>query len=372
MKSVEEAMSGSLYRRMGSVWIFCCLVFLLLVGCTSSKKKAEETALAIERMNKEHQQYMQTQPSSQKNKTEGLARELVDGIAARVNNEIILISDVDRFSKLIFKRIRSRPSGDPFRTKMARRKLLERLIEMKLIEQRAKELGIVVKEIEVEAALASIKERAGLTNEEFLAQLAKEGLHYKDYLTKVKRDIEKRRVIEIEVKARIQVHDDACKQYYNQHIEEYTKKARARIQQILLLADRRRLDKKQIEAIEKKMEAIRREILEGADFGEMARQYSEGPNRKDGGDAGYFKKGELMPEIEKASFSLPVAEASPIIQTDIGFLLIRVTEREEGNRIPFEKVKEAIRQDLVKEAYLKRMEEWIEDLKEGAFIDVRL
>lgn len=361
-----------LNQGMGKVWISGSIGLFLIVGCTSSKKRAEETALAIERMKREHQQYMQEQSSVQKDKRQILDRELVDGIAARVNNEIILISDVDRFSKLLVKRMGSPLAINPFKTRAARRQVLERLIEMKLIEQRAKELGIVVKEEDVEDAVEKIKEKTGMTHEDFLAHLAKEGLPYKDYLKKVKTDIQKRRVLEIEVNSRVQVSDGVCKKYYDQHLKEYAKESRARIQQILLLANRARLNKKEMEAIEKKIEAIREKILKGADFGEMAKKYSEGPNGKDGGDIGYFKKGELLPEIEKASFSIPVGQASRIIQTDLGFHLVRVTEREEGQTIPFEKVKDEIHQELWKEAYMKRMQEWIEDLKERAYIDVRI
>lgn len=360
------------YRGIGRVSIVCCLFFFLQGGCTSSKKKAEETASAIERMNRENQQYLQKQSSSQNKGEEKLDRELVDGIAARVNDEIILISDVDQFSKLLSRRMGSSLSRDALRTKMARRQVLERLIEMKLIEQRAKELGIEVEEEDVINTVEQIKEKSGMTHKDFLVQLAKEGLNYKDYLSKVKSDIKRRRLLEIEVKARTQVSDEECKQYYDKHIEEYTTVARARIQQILLQADRKRLDKKEIKEIGKRMKDIRKEVLNGADFGEMAKKYSMGPNSKDGGDVGYFKKGELLPEIERASFSLQVGEISRILQTNIGFHLFRLTEKEDGNRTPFEEVKEEIRQKLVKEAYLKRMEKWIEELKERAFIDMRI
>lgn len=360
------------YRGIGRVWIFCCLFFFLQVGCTTSRQEAEKTARAIEKMNEENQQYLQKRSSSLEKGKETSDRELVDGIAARVNDEIILISDVDQFGKLISKRMGSSFSKETLRTKMARRQVLERLIEMKLIEQRAKELKIEAKEEEVLATVEQLKQQAGLTHEDLLVQIAKEGLKYEDYLSRVKSDIEKRRLLQMEVKARAQVSDEACKLYYDQHLEQYTTIARARIQQILLLANRKRLDEKEIKAIEKRMKAIWIEVLNGADFGEMAKKHSMGPNSKDGGDCGYFKKGELLPEIESAAFSLQVGEISGIIQTHIGFHLIRLMEREDGDRTPFEEVKEEIRQELVKEAYLKRMKEWIDELKERAFIDIRI
>jgi peptidyl-prolyl cis-trans isomerase SurA len=354
------------------VGIGYCIVFFMLVGCTSSKKKAEETALAIEKMNEQHQKYLQKQSSSQEKENKRPNGEVVDGIAARVNDDIILISDVDMFSRRLIKRAGSSLSANSLQTKMARKKVLERLIEMKLIEHRAKELGINIKDDEIQAKIATFKEQAGLTHEAFLAQLAKEGLTYREYIDQLKKEIEKIKVLEIEVKAKAQVSDEACKQFYDQNIEEYTKTARVRIQQILLLAEKRRLDKGEIAAIKKRIKKIRSEVINGADFGEMAKKFSEGPNRERGGDCGFFKKGDLMEEIERACFPLKVGETSPIVQTDIGFHLLRVSERENGNRTPFEAVKEDIRQELMKEAYMMRLKQWIQELKDRAFIDVRI
>ena len=188
----------------------------------------------------------------------------------------------------------------------------------------------------------------------------------------VKNEIEKRKVLEIEVNSKVQVSDEDCRGYYEKHLEQYTTQGRTRFQQILLLIRRSRMDDREIESLRAKILSIREEIINGSDFAEMAKQHSQGPNGKNGGDCGYFRKGELLPEIENVTFSLPIGKMSQVIQTNLGFHLIRVTERDETRAAPFEEVKENIRKQLFEKAYADRMEAWIQELKDRAYIDIRL
>lgn len=76
-----------------------------------------------------------------------------------------------------------------------------------------------------------------------------------------------------------------------------------------------------------KMEEIRKQVLAGADFGDIARTVSECPYAAKNGDLGEVKKGQLMKPLEDAAFALRVDEISPVIQTRHGFHLLKVTSR---------------------------------------------
>ena len=85
------------------------------------------------------------------------------------------------------------------------------------------------------------------------------------------------------------------------------------------------------------------EIKQGKDFAEAAREYSTCPSKEKGGDLGFFGKGKMVPEFEKAAFSLSVGEMSHLVKTSFGWHLIEVTERKEAHIQPLDEVKDQIR-----------------------------
>jgi parvulin-like peptidyl-prolyl isomerase len=110
----------------------------------------------------------------------------------------------------------------------------------------------------------------------------------------------------------------------------------------------------------------------GDDFGELARNFSQGPNSDKGGDCGYFKAGELLEELDRAAFSLPIGEVSPVIKTSVGYHLIKVTERGEGEAKSIDSVRDEIRQILSRELFQTELKKWVDSLKETAYISRRL
>lgn len=74
--------------------------------------------------------------------------------------------------------------------------------------------------------------------------------------------------------------------------------------------------------------AIKAKIDKGESFEAMAKKYSKCPSGQNGGDLGYFGKGEMVPSFEAAAFSLPLGKVSEPVQTQFGWHLIKVTDKE--------------------------------------------
>jgi len=113
-------------------------------------------------------------------------------------------------------------------------------------------------------------------------------------------------------------------------------------------------------------------IKAGEDFGEMALIYSEDVSSKDRGDLGNFKKGELLPALEKEILGLKVGEVSGIVRTDFGFHIICLLDRKGGDPIPFEEVKERIRIDYLDEKFEKALKQFITTIREKSVIEIKL
>lgn len=73
-------------------------------------------------------------------------------------------------------------------------------------------------------------------------------------------------------------------------------------------------------------EKILEELKKGASFAKLAQEYSECPSKKRGGDLGWFGRGKMVPEFEKAAFSLKKGELSDIVKTQFGYHVVKVND----------------------------------------------
>ena len=129
---------------------------------------------------------------------------------------------------------------------------------------------------------------------------------------------------------------------------------------------------KSVREVEKREEifnelcGIREKIINGLDFFEIAKSYSDKPEEEI--DLGYYKRGELMDEFEIITFSMKLGEVSPVFNTAHGFHLAKVTDRKTGLTKSYEDVKSIIKEELILLAQDKKLREYVEELKSSADI----
>jgi len=109
------------------------------------------------------------------------------------------------------------------------------------------------------------------------------------------------------------------------------------------------------------MRGIRQELLAGEDFMKLAEQHRADEQQQI--DLGWFKRGEFMEEFETIAFSMREKEISPVFTTQLGFHICTVLERKVPEPLPFEMVKDAIRQRILEEFKDRKFNEFIEQLK---------
>ncbi|MCM8776606.1 MAG: peptidylprolyl isomerase, partial [Candidatus Omnitrophica bacterium] len=112
-------------------------------------------------------------------------------------------------------------------------------------------------------------------------------------------------------------------------------------------------------------------ILSGEDFGKIAQEISDDSNAEKGGLTGWIERGDMIPDIDREIFKMRPGEISDIIETPLGYHLFRIEEREEGHDRTFEDVKEEIYSILFGIKSRERFGEWLEELKQNAFISIR-
>jgi peptidyl-prolyl cis-trans isomerase C len=118
---------------------------------------------------------------------------------------------------------------------------------------------------------------------------------------------------------------------------------------------------------EDEAKAVIKELGEGKDFAELAKAKSTDPNKSDGGDLGYFKKGMMVPEFETAAFGMNKGDVSKEpVKTQFGFHVIKVEDKRNAPPPEFEQVKDQVKQIVLRDKYM----ELLKTTKSGAKIEI--
>ncbi|MBI5182536.1 MAG: peptidylprolyl isomerase [Nitrospirae bacterium] len=297
---------------------------------------------------------------------EGIAAVTIDKIVAVVNNEVITLSELEDALQIPRKKIIADSSGkeqEQLLNKLTR-DILDKMIEKKLQLQIARQRNITINQKEVDTALEDIKARNALPDDEALKRaLAMENLTLEQYKKELTEQITIMRLVSREIRSNIVISETEIKGYYEENKNEYAVLEEVRLRVILFK------EKDDVE-MNKAMDVLN-QIKNGADFADIARRYSEDPTAKDGGDIGFIKKGQMLPEFEKTALSLKNGEVSDIIKTPSGYYLIKVEDRKEAAHIPFEKVKEDIERKLYEKKGDTLYDEWLKDLRKNAHVEIK-
>jgi peptidyl-prolyl cis-trans isomerase SurA len=297
---------------------------------------------------------------------------IIDRVVAVVNQEVITLSEVEKWVSPLLReisiedRLEKQQKINEFR-----RKVLENLIEEKLIDQEVKKSGIKVSSKDVEAALDEIKQRNATTQEDLEKALANEGLTLEVFKKQIEKRMLRTKLIQWAVKAELKVGEKELKDFYEANIGLYRSNETYRPSHILFVVPRGATPE-EVREIRMKCQKVLDKIKRGENFGEMALLYSGDPSSKDGGDLGYFKKGELLPVFEKEALRLRVGEVSGIIRTDFGFHIIKLLDRKGGGPLPFEEIKEKVKADHYEKEMEKAFRQFLTTLKEKSVIEVKL
>ena len=297
---------------------------------------------------------------------------VINSIAAVVNNEIITLHEVIREAQPTIRDAEKKSDLDDAARSRIRRTVLDRLVEKTLVEQKIKELNIKVSEEEIRQAIEDVKKQNNMPNQEALVSaLASQGLSFDQYRAQLQEQLEKLKLVSQEVRSKIQVGESEMREYYETNKVKYTEEETFRSRHIFF----RTSEKAPAEEIKRTMTTalmVLADAKSGKDFAELAKKYSEDPAaRKDGGDLGQFKKGDMLPELESAIMGMQPGQVSELVYTPAGFHIIKLEERIKGKIKPFESVKTEIEETLYRTRSEERFSLWAKDLRNKASVEVK-
>lgn len=240
--------------------------------------------------------------------------------------------------------------------------ILDGMINEELLYQEAQAQGVSASESEVEEQIQQYKGQYG--DEGFAQALANAGMNEDQLRDEISRSLTIQQLLEQEVTSGIEVTDDEVRTFYEENTQMFEQSESVKASHILI-------DTRDAETEEAKQEALSRaedlldQVEGGADFAELAREYSEGPSASSGGSLPQFSRGEMVPPFEEAAFALEPGETSDIVETRFGFHIIRVEEKSGGGTTPYEEVKPQITQYLEQQEQQEAVQAYLDTLKDA-------
>ncbi len=296
--------------------------------------------------------------------------QLLDRIAAIVNDDVILFSDLK--AALAKTQAELATKGIAIQDPLAlERKVLDSLILQKLELQKAKQLGITVTDDEVAEALAKIAKQNGLTLEQLQATLNRQTPH--GFITF--RDQIRQQLLLEKLQQKVAL---SQAQVTEEEIDNYLQ--RSQLQQNhwtyhlghIMLALPESANAEQRKQLKRQMEVIRQKLLAGEDFSQIAVRFSQGSKALQGGDLGWLDYEQMPTFFAKEVTQLQPGEISPIIRSPVGFHIIKLLGKKAKDAQANTNSREAALQTLRLQKANEVLELWLKQLRDEAFVDIKL
>ena len=330
---------------------------------------------------------------------------------AIVNNEPIFSSELDREADPFIERFKkTAPDKEQTPEKMAslKKEILDRLIEEKLLLQEARNKKIRVTKVEIEKGIGQFKEpfsadAQGKTRQPaqveraFQDQLIKEGMSQDQFNRRVEEQLMKVKLIEQDVKAKVEMPKDEETQKFFEKIQKkiagkpvetsgpdeetdlvqiskYLERMtgeQVRIRHILMRSVRSDLPEQRAKA-RKKLDDILARIRNGEDFAFLAKKFTDDPMSKErGGDLGFIAKGDMgLPEIDAAAFKMKEGDVSGVLETEIGFDVIKLIEKKAPHPLEYDEISNDLKNYIAQRNFTQKLEKYLKDLRVKASVKV--
>ncbi len=306
---------------------------------------------------------------------------VVEEIVARVNNQIITRTELQRSREQAINEIHQQYTGADADQKIeeAEKNVLRDLIDSQLLVQKGGDLGLTA-DTEVIKRLDEIRKQMNLPDMESLEKAAQaQGVSFEDFKQNMKNEIIRQQVISHEVASGIQITKEEQQQFYNEHKAELDHPEQVRLSEILVSTEVKggkdgeamQASPEQVAAAEKKANDIYEQLKKGAKFADLAKQFSDGPTAPQGGDLQYFKRGTLSKELEDRTFAMKAGEFTEPVRTKQGWVILEVSEHQQAGVPPLKEVEQQVQNAIYYQKLQPKLREYLTKLREDAYIDIK-
>jgi peptidyl-prolyl cis-trans isomerase SurA len=295
------------------------------------------------------------------------AQDVLDGIAAVVNSDVITYSQMRELVGEKERVIRNQLRGEELVNKIKEIRLaaVNDLIDRQLILQDFKTKGYQIPDYFVDQRVTTIvREEFGGDRQAFLRTLSAQG-----YTLERFKQLEKDKIIVQEmrrnvIKGAININENQIADYYREHADQYSTPEQIKLRMLVIRGSGDNTGPRRM------IEEIREKIVSGAEFGDLARMYSQGSEQEAGGDWGWVDRKKLNEDLTKVAFSLKPGEVSKVIEIGGSYYLLFVEARKAASAKPLKELHDEIEKTLMQTERQRLQEEWIKKLRKPAYIKI--
>ena len=293
---------------------------------------------------------------------------IVDGIAAQVGTQIVLVSEVMELVGPL--EVEARQQGVPeAEIARLRAEALEQLIERRLIAQVVRDAQLQVPDADVDKAIEGIANENGLSLDQLRASLASHGVGWDEYRGRIKAEMERQKVIGTMVGAQVQVEERELRALYDQLYTSQPQGGEAmHVRQILVLGGEDA--PRDLATACRIARETRARIEKGEPFETLAQEVSAAAPQQ-GGDIGWIHADTMAAWMKSPMAALEPGGISPVIELPFGCTILQLVERQAYEPVSFEQAKDSLQQELHQRKVMDEYREWMEDLRKRTFIERR-
>jgi peptidyl-prolyl cis-trans isomerase SurA len=290
------------------------------------------------------------------------AGEVMDRIIAIVNDDIITLKEAEKHVRI--EKEGKFVSVNEYLTNLKLREKIDLLIDDVLIRQQAKKFKLEVSDKEIDGIIDSLKKQYLIDDKELRQKLKEDNISYDDFVAGLRSNVLKSRLLGRVISPEVNVTEKDLRQYYDKHKEEFVDEE-YKLMQIFISGQQADGQKRITSAYEL--------LQEGKSFEIVAKEYSDDTKSAAvGGDIGYVKKADLIPQLRAAVGFLTPGVYSSIIVTPYGFHILKLVEKKKGDVLTYEMAKDSIQEKIVQQESEKRYKEYVGKLRKGSYIEVKI
>ena len=291
----------------------------------------------------------------------------IPDVVARVNGEDVKKGELDMAVRSLEDRARSAVPAE--QRDAVFRQVLDRIIGFHLLVQEAKARKVVAPPWEVDSQVDQIKKQFP-TEDAFNQMLQARGVSLEQLRADTAQTIAVNVMLKNELEPKIAVTEADRKKFYDENRARFRQEDSVHASHILI-----RTPEQADAAAKAKARSQAGDLLaqlnKGADFADLAKKHSQDPgSAPNGGDLGFFSKGQMVQAFEQAAFGLKPGQTSDIVETPFGYHIIRVSEAKAGRDLNYDEVKAQIDDYLKQQLRDQKSQEFVDQLKAKSKVEV--
>jgi peptidyl-prolyl cis-trans isomerase C len=288
-------------------------------------------------------------------------------VVARVNGENVTRQEFEEFVQNLEARAGAPVPAD--QRNQVYRRVLDQIVGYKLLLQEAKVRKVAVADGDIESRVNEIRKQFA-SEEVFTQALAERKMTLDQVRSDIRNDLSIGQLIDAEIKEKSAVKAEQLQDFYTKNPDQFKQTERVRASHILIGFPQNADAAARTDA-RTKAEQVLKEVTSGGDFAALAKQHSQDPgSAANGGDLGFFEAGQMVGPFNDAAFSLAPGTISDLVETQFGYHIIKVAEKQPARTIPLDEVRPQLEEFLQNQNRQEQTEIFVKSLRSKGMVEI--